>query len=287
MQGGVGAHLRSNVVGYVALFLAMTGSAVALEGRNTVDSGDIKNGQVKRADIKANAVNGSRIADGAVTGAEVDEATLGQVPSAATATAASTAGDAGTLDGLDSSAFVRSDAVIDAETLDGIDSAGFLSSNAVLGTANVDESSLFNDNSLDSGDIADGAITPAEMNAQIPFTDAGLPEVNQLNGNCTGTDRWEADNILSNDVAYAVDPFGFVHLRGRIHGCGPNIPELVFTLPSNVRPAKNEALVAATNTGDATVVQIQSNGEVRVDVPNDIFLDGITWSCDGAGGGCD
>ena len=45
-------HLRSNIIGYVALFIALAGTAYALPGKNTVDSGDIRNGQVKTADIR-------------------------------------------------------------------------------------------------------------------------------------------------------------------------------------------------------------------------------------------
>src|SRR3954464_8966190 len=44
-------HLRSHVVAYVALFFALTGSAAALTGQNTVFSDDITNGEVKSADI--------------------------------------------------------------------------------------------------------------------------------------------------------------------------------------------------------------------------------------------
>jgi hypothetical protein len=48
----VSGHVRSNVVGYVAVFLALTGTAIALPGKNSVNSGDIKNNQVKSVDAK-------------------------------------------------------------------------------------------------------------------------------------------------------------------------------------------------------------------------------------------
>ena len=51
-------HLRSHAIGYVAIFIALTGTAVAA---NTVRSEDIVNGQVKTEDI-SNA-NGVRSAD--------------------------------------------------------------------------------------------------------------------------------------------------------------------------------------------------------------------------------
>jgi hypothetical protein len=69
-------HLRSNVIGYVALFCAFTGSAIALPGKNTVRSDDIVNGQVKRADVRKNAVNGAKVADNSLTGADINESSL-------------------------------------------------------------------------------------------------------------------------------------------------------------------------------------------------------------------
>ncbi len=44
------------VLGTVALVFALTGAAVALPGSNSVNSGDIKNGQVKTADLSKKAV---------------------------------------------------------------------------------------------------------------------------------------------------------------------------------------------------------------------------------------
>jgi hypothetical protein len=111
-------HLRSNVVGYIALFVALSGTALALPGKNTVDSGDIKKKSVETSDLAPNAVKGSRLAPGAVTsasvadgalaeidlardsigGGAVDESTLGEVPSAA---------NAGQLGGVGPSGYLR------------------------------------------------------------------------------------------------------------------------------------------------------------------------------------
>jgi hypothetical protein len=102
MHSRVSRHIRANVVGYIALFVALSGTAVALPGKNTVDSGDIINGQVKLQDVAAGAVGteeavnesltGADVADGSLSGAEfpnnalggakIDESSLGQVPSA-------------------------------------------------------------------------------------------------------------------------------------------------------------------------------------------------------------
>ena len=58
MFGLIVRHIRSNIVGYLALFLALGGTAYALE-RNSVESKHIVNGQVKEADLASNAVSNS------------------------------------------------------------------------------------------------------------------------------------------------------------------------------------------------------------------------------------
>jgi hypothetical protein len=54
------------VVSMVALFVALSGSAVALQGRNSVDSGDIINQEVKSKDVKDNGVKSQDYKDGSV-----------------------------------------------------------------------------------------------------------------------------------------------------------------------------------------------------------------------------
>jgi hypothetical protein len=93
-------------VAFIALRAALSSSAVALPGKNIVDSGDIKKGAVKRSDISRKAVNGGKVVNGSLTGADVrddsltgadiDEGTLGQVPSANTANTANSANSANT-----------------------------------------------------------------------------------------------------------------------------------------------------------------------------------------------
>jgi hypothetical protein len=70
-------HLRSHVIAYVALFFALTaGTAMALPGTNTVDSGDIINGQVKSADIANDKVNTIDLQDNQVRSSDVRDDTL-------------------------------------------------------------------------------------------------------------------------------------------------------------------------------------------------------------------
>lgn len=115
MSSRIRNHIRSNVVGYIALFLVLSGgTAQALTGSNTVFSDDITNRQVRTADINPRAVTTNRLAPNAVktgrvadnslsgadianltgadviddtlTGADIDEPSLGEVTNAAFAT---------------------------------------------------------------------------------------------------------------------------------------------------------------------------------------------------------
>jgi hypothetical protein len=104
-------------VAFIALLAALSGTAVALPGTNSVDSGDIKNKQVKGKDLANNAVTGKKVKNSslgggdvkndALTGDDVNESTLGQVPTANSANTANTADtatsatNAGKVDGFD------------------------------------------------------------------------------------------------------------------------------------------------------------------------------------------
>jgi hypothetical protein len=76
-------HLRSNTVAYLALFVALGGTSYAAV---TINGSKLRNRSVAGAKIKKNALGGT----------EVREAKLGTVP------------NADKLDGIDSSAFLRS-----------------------------------------------------------------------------------------------------------------------------------------------------------------------------------
>ena len=74
-------HLQSNAVGYVAVFIALSGTAIALPGKDTVKRKDIARGAVvgkaiaqnavKRAKINNGAVGPNKLGDGAVTTAKL------------------------------------------------------------------------------------------------------------------------------------------------------------------------------------------------------------------------
>jgi hypothetical protein len=83
VSGSIVRHVRGNAVAYVALFLALSGTAWALAS-NSVKSRHIKNGQVKSADVRDNGIKASDIGDGQVGSAEVrdDDLTGGDVDEA-------------------------------------------------------------------------------------------------------------------------------------------------------------------------------------------------------------
>jgi hypothetical protein len=66
MSGRIRAHLRSNVVGYLAVFLALTGTAVALPGKNRIDRNDLQKRVVKPINVQRNAIRRFQLAPSAV-----------------------------------------------------------------------------------------------------------------------------------------------------------------------------------------------------------------------------
>ena len=73
LSGRIRSYLRSNLLGLVAIFIALGGVAwgASTVRRNTVVSKSIKNGQVKRKDLGRSAVNSAKVADDSLTGADI------------------------------------------------------------------------------------------------------------------------------------------------------------------------------------------------------------------------
>jgi hypothetical protein len=156
MGNGISNHIRSNVIGYIALFVSLSASAYALPGTNTVDSGDIVNGQVRNPDLADNSVGTAKIVDGrvltpdlgasAVTTAKIGD---GQVRTADLAT------DAVTTDKITDGQVTTADLATDAVTTDNIKNrevkTGDLANNAV-------NSGKVADQSLTGDDIAESTL---------------------------------------------------------------------------------------------------------------------------------
>ena len=117
-SSGLGRWMRQNVLGLVAIYIALGGTALGLAGRNSVDSGDIENKQVKAKDLAKNSVRSATVRNDVLGGIDIDESSLaldpvafgaplagdritGQVSAAASADTATTATTATTVNGIE------------------------------------------------------------------------------------------------------------------------------------------------------------------------------------------
>lgn len=131
MSARLRAHIRQNVVGYVAIFLFATGGvayATHPGGANTISSDDIINGAVKSADVGNDSLESQDVRDDTTAG--------------------------GGLQGVD----LRPGSVGGSEVADGALTAADIADTGSLGTAELNESNLFNDDSLTGVDINEAAL---------------------------------------------------------------------------------------------------------------------------------
>jgi len=84
------------VVAIIALVLALTGTAFAALGKNSVGTRQLKSKSITTGKIANNAVNAAKVADHSLTGQDINIGALGTVPKA---TSADTAGNANTVGG--------------------------------------------------------------------------------------------------------------------------------------------------------------------------------------------
>lgn len=198
MGSRIRGHIRSNVVGYIALFaFAISGTANALPGKNSVDSGDIKNDQVKTVDVRNDTLSGGGLtaADlrtGSVTTAEVlDDTAAGGGLSSADLQAGSVGSSEVALDSL---------AVDDL----GLDSVGA----SEIATGAVGTAEVIN-NDLTGADIADtggGSLTGADI------SEGTLTTVSNAN-NASTLDGWDSSHFVDDADFYrrSSDPSGTVN----------------------------------------------------------------------------
>jgi hypothetical protein len=148
------AHIRGNSIAYLALFVALSGTAIAADvlPRNSVGTKQLKKGAVTAKKVKKNSL----------TGKQIRESTLGRVPSASRALRAD---DATKLAGRLPGSFLGATAkAADAERWDGADSA-------VLGTAETYAGSNFEPRDSAGGTaktyVSTGAIHCAGANSDF------------------------------------------------------------------------------------------------------------------------
>ena len=144
-------HLTfANVASGIALFVALGGgTAVALNGTNTVQSDDLGPGaQVKAPDVAANAVDGSDVVDDSLGGEDISEESLsGRTRKLIYNAPASSAGPKTTIASLDT--YTIKGQCLDFPELSGVHVALFV--NGPAGTADWMATETFDDAPGDTG----------------------------------------------------------------------------------------------------------------------------------------
>lgn len=108
MSARLRTHISfANVISVIALFIALSVGAYAAFHlpNNSVKSKNIVKAQVKRSDLAPNSVDGTKVKDNKLSGHDIDESTLGEVPSALGAGSAGTASNAVNLGTLPPTAY--------------------------------------------------------------------------------------------------------------------------------------------------------------------------------------
>ena len=233
-------HVRHNVVGYIALFVALGGSAYAAASlpANSVGTKQLKNGAVKGKKLAKGAVTGAKVANNSLTGKQINAATLGAVPNAHHASSATNANHASgadsatnatnatSLGGSPASAYLKGSDSIAAGDLGGTYSAPTLNPGSV-GTStfgaipgaratnstaeNVTDTTLttltFDTNDYDSGGVHSTSTNNSRLTAPV----AGVYEITGdviWHPNSAGTREMEIVKNGTTTVAYAEMPPG-------------------------------------------------------------------------------
>jgi hypothetical protein len=142
-------HLQSHVVGYLALFVALSGTALALPGSKQVKSNDIAKGAVKGKAIATDAVKSAKVRNGAITAPKLG---AGAVTSAKLGAAA--VGTEALADAAVTSAKLANDSVVREKIGQGEINGGKLANGAVDSAKVANGSLLAAD--FEAGQISDG-----------------------------------------------------------------------------------------------------------------------------------
>jgi hypothetical protein len=174
MSNRIHAHLRSNVVGYVAVFLALTGTAYATHpgGADTISTGDIIDGQVRTGDVGNDQIRAVDVRDDTLAGGGLTAPDLAPGSVASSELATNAIPSDGT--GDDGSTKLATDSVNWLEL-----AFGSVRTQTVL------------DNSLTGGDLSDNSVTGADVTS-LTGTDItdGTIGVVDLSTSATGARAW-------------------------------------------------------------------------------------------------
>ncbi len=138
MSARIAGHLRSNVYGLIAVFLAMTGTAMATHpgGDDTIDSGDIVDNEVRTFDVRDDTLAGGGLGaiDLRTDSVRTDEIVDKTIVSADVRNDALAGGGLGAVDLAANS--------VGASEVDGSLDANDLADTNTLGGAEIDEGAL-------------------------------------------------------------------------------------------------------------------------------------------------
>jgi hypothetical protein len=281
MLAGVRERLTyANVTATAALFLALTGGAWALT-RNSVGP----------RQIQPNAVRSSDVRNQAIKGVDVNEATLGQVPSAEGAEHADSADSAASAASADTAATAQS-----ANLLDNLNSTDFLRSNAQAGG---DVSGGLANLQIDPDTVGQSELAPPEAWDEVG--DADGPGFG-LGASCTPSTGVTNFDSFHNSAAFYRDPLGTVHLKGLVTSGSSADCHILFVLPAGYRPDKRSIFGVLTsggivrlnidgppNPGTQIAGAVALNFDDLPEFPANTWLslDGITFRCAPSGSdGC-
>jgi hypothetical protein len=168
MSDRIGSHLRSNLIGYIALFcFAMSGTASALDGSNTVFTDDIVNGEVKAADIGTGELTSGDILNGTIDRQDLSNGAVG---------------------GTNILAGAVSSPKVENNSLTNLD----IDNTSSLGPAEIGE--------LGTAEIAEGSVTGADLAGTGIGTNGFNGDEEILDGTITGFDI-AGSTITGNNVS--------------------------------------------------------------------------------------
>ena len=267
MSNGLRQHLRSNVIGYIALFLALTGVAYAAGlPKNSVTSKQIKAGGVKLSDLAANSVDSTKVVDNSLTGGDINESTL----SGLSATPNGAAG--GDLSGAFPNPSIANGAVSSEELADGQVAAAELAEGAVgagkladgaVGAGKIANGAVGNEKiangAVGNEKLADGAVGTAKLNTLAVTTEK------------IGNSQVTIDKLGPVPTAWALSPLASSVATGTF-----------VALPAPFEVVDNEGVHSESATSDCNLTP--NNCEITIKTPGLYEVDAqVAWQPSSAG----
>jgi hypothetical protein len=232
------------VVAIVALVAALTGSAIALPGKNTVDKNDIQKNAVKTKTIKAGAVTEPKLGDRAVSSAKIAEAAITTAKIADAAVSSAKLANASV-----SSAKIADSAV----------------SRAKIADAAVDSAKVEND-SLTGDDLAPGVVSVVAY-GRINNPDPGGPAIAPGDVGLVLVSGGAADGGRTTvSVSSAVLP------PGGLATCSVQATPVTDPVASNANTLGFDTVTVATGGASTTQIQVQTRGAAEALNDFDYFV---------------